>query len=63
MQFAGEMTLTSLPGNVSRWQGMQAMLKADAGKIEEATHIQSEKMAAFILEPNSSGIASHLLLF
>lgn len=55
---SGEMTLTSLPGDVSRWQAVQAMLKADAGKIEEAKHIQSEKIAAFIIEPNSPGNAS-----
>ena len=61
MSNAGEMTLTSLPGNVSRWEGVQAMLKADAGKIEEAKHVQSEKIAAFILEPNSSGKAASLV--
>ncbi len=57
-RLAGEMTLTSLPGGLSRWEAVQAMLKADTGKIEEAKHIQTEKIAAFILEPNSTGEAS-----
>lgn len=49
------MTLTSLPGKMSRLEGAKAMLKADAGKIEEVKHIQSEKIAAFVLEPSGSG--------
>jgi len=52
---AGEMTLTSLPGGLSRWEGMQAMLKADSGKIDDLQKLQSEKVVALVIEPIGTG--------
>ena len=52
---AGEMTLTTLPGGLSRWEGMQAMLKADSGKIEEMEKVGTEKLVAMVIEPIGKG--------
>lgn len=49
------MTLTTLPGNISRVEALQAILKADAGKISEARQTLTDKIAAFVIEPRGSG--------
>ena len=52
---AGEMTLATLPGNLSRLEGLQVLLKADAGKAAEIAKMRTEKIAAMIMDPKGSG--------
>ena len=52
---AGEMTLTTLPGGLPRLEAMQAMLKADSGKIEEMEKVGTEKLVAMVIEPIGKG--------
>ena len=47
--------MTTLPGGLSRWEGMQAMLKADSGKIEEMEKVGTEKLVALVIEPIGKG--------
>ncbi len=49
------MTLTTLPGSLSRWEGLQAMLKADSGRIDDMPKLQTEKLVAFVIEPIGKG--------
>lgn len=52
---AGEMTLTHLPGHLGRWEALQVMLKADAGKLAEVKKLSLAKIKAFVLEPLCTG--------
>ena len=55
------MTLTSLPGNMPRLEAVRAMLKVDAGKVDEVRKVHSDKIAAFVIEPSGSGESAFLL--
>lgn len=47
--------MTHLPGKMSQLEALKVMLKADAGRIIEVEKLGLQKIAAFILEPHSSG--------